>query len=66
MGNNKATAAAAAAAAAAATTLVVDDKATEKIKQRAQDWGLIINASGGKTTKQPVKKEGSDKCANKK
>ncbi len=45
----------------AATTQVVDDKATEKIKKRAQDWGLIVNAGVGKAPQQPVKKVGSKK-----
>ncbi len=27
---------------------MIDDKATEKFKKRAQDLGLIINASAGK------------------
>jgi hypothetical protein len=27
---------------------MIDDKATEKLKKRAQDLGLIVNASAGK------------------
>lgn len=41
--------------------LMVEDKAAEKLKKRAQDLGLIVNASVGKASKQAVKEETSKK-----
>jgi hypothetical protein len=41
--------------------LMVEDKAKEKIKKRAQDQGLIVNAGVSKAPQQPVKKEGTSK-----
>ena len=40
---------------------IVDDKATEKLKKRLQDWGLIVNAGSGKPTKTTGKKKGGKK-----
>ncbi len=40
---------------------MVEDEATEKLKKRARYAGLIVNASVGKSPKQPVKKEGTKK-----
>ena len=40
---------------------MVEDKATERLKKRLQDWGLIINAGAGKPAKQAGKKEGDRK-----
>ena len=40
---------------------IVDDKATEKLTKRLQDWGLIVNASAGKPTKPTGKKKGGKK-----
>lgn len=37
---------------------MVEDKATEELKKRMQDLGLIVNAGAGKDTKQPGKKKG--------
>jgi len=36
---------------------MVEDKATEKLKKRAQDLGLIVNAGLGKSTEQSGKKK---------
>ena len=41
--------------------LMVEDKAAEKLKKRAQDLGLIVNAGVSKSPKQPVKKKGDKK-----
>lgn len=40
---------------------IVDDKATEKLKQCLQDWGLIVNAGAGKPTKPSAEKKGGKK-----
>jgi hypothetical protein len=40
---------------------MVDDRATEKLKRRLQDWGLIVNAGAGKLTKPSAKKKGGKK-----
>ena len=40
---------------------MVEDKATEKLKKRAQDLGLIVNAGAGKATKPTGKKKGGRK-----
>jgi hypothetical protein len=37
---------------------MVEDKATERLKKRAQDLGLIVNAGVGKPTGQAGKKKG--------
>jgi hypothetical protein len=37
---------------------MVEDKATEELKKRAQDLGLIVNAGAGKTTKPTGEKKG--------
>jgi hypothetical protein len=37
---------------------MVEDKATERLKKRAQDLGLIVNAGVGKSTEQSGKKKG--------
>ena len=39
---------------------MVEDKATEKLKKRAQDLGLIVNAGAGKPGK-PAEKKGGGK-----
>ena len=41
--------------------MIVEDKATEKLKKRAQDLGLIVNAGTGKAAKPAGKKEDSRK-----
>ncbi len=41
--------------------LMVEDKATEKLKKRARDLGIITNAGAGKTTQSVGKKEGGEK-----
>ena len=38
---------------------MVEDKATERLKKRAQDLGLIVNAGAGKATEQSDKKKGA-------
>jgi hypothetical protein len=40
---------------------IVEDKATERLKKRLQDWGLIVNAGAGKPAKPAGKKEGGKK-----
>jgi hypothetical protein len=40
---------------------MVEDKATEKLKKRAQDLGLIVNAGLGKAAKPTGKKKGGKK-----
>ena len=40
---------------------VVEDEATERLKKRLQDWGLIVNAGAGKTDKPTGKKKGGKK-----
>lgn len=40
---------------------MVEDKATEKIKKRAQDLGLIVNAGAGKSDRQTAQKKGPKK-----
>ena len=37
---------------------MVEDNATERLKKRAQDLGLIVNAGVGKATEQADKKKG--------
>jgi hypothetical protein len=37
---------------------MVEDKATEKLKKRLQEWGLIVNAGAGKTARPVDKKSG--------
>lgn len=41
--------------------LMVEDKATEKLKKRLQDWGLIVNAGADKAANPPGKKKGDRK-----
>ena len=36
---------------------IVDDKATDRLKQHLQDWGVIVNAGASKTDKPAVKKK---------
>jgi hypothetical protein len=40
---------------------VVEDKATERLKKRLRDWGLIVNAGDGKPAKPSGKKKGGKK-----
>ncbi len=40
---------------------MVEDKATERLKDKARDLGLIVNAGAGKVTKQATKKKGDKK-----
>jgi hypothetical protein len=40
---------------------MVEDKATERLKRRLQDWGRIVNAGAGNPTKPTGKKEGGKK-----
>ena len=37
---------------------IVGDEATEKLKERLRDLGLIVNAGGGKPGKPTAKKKG--------
>jgi hypothetical protein len=43
------------------TLSMVEDKATEKLKKRMQDLGLIVNAGAGKPAKPSGKKKGGKK-----
>ena len=43
------------------TSSMVEDKATEKLKKRAQDLGLIVNAGAGKTDRPTGRKKGGKK-----
>ena len=45
---------------------MIEDKATEKLKKRLQDWGMIVNAGAGKTDSQPKPKAQPDKPKGKK
>jgi hypothetical protein len=36
---------------------MVEDEATEKLKKRAQDLGLIVNAGAGKKSTEPTGKK---------
>jgi hypothetical protein len=36
---------------------IVEDKATERLKQRLKDWGMIVNAGAGKPAKPAGKKK---------
>jgi hypothetical protein len=38
---------------------MVEDKATERLKKRLKDVGLIVNAGAGKTAKPAGKKKGA-------
>ena len=40
---------------------IVEDKATEGLKKRLQDLGLIVNAGAGKTSQPTGKKKGGKK-----
>jgi hypothetical protein len=40
---------------------VVEDRATERLKKRLRDWGLIVNAGAGKPTEPGGKKKGGEK-----
>jgi len=40
---------------------IVDDKATDKIKKRAQEWGLIVNAGVSKAPQPPTTKDATVK-----
>ena len=40
------------------SSLMVEDRATEKLKKRLKDWGLIVNAGAGKAAKPTGKKKG--------
>ena len=40
---------------------MVEPEATEKLKERARDLGLIVNAGAGKTTPPTGKKKGDKK-----
>jgi hypothetical protein len=40
---------------------MVEDKATERLKKRLQDLGLIVKAGAGKTAKPAGKKKGRKK-----
>ncbi len=46
--------------------LTVENKATEKLKRRAQDLGLITNAGADKAAKPMGKKKDGSKCASQK
>jgi len=45
----------------ALSPLMVEDKATERLKKRLQDWGLIVNAGAGQPAKTTGKKKGGKK-----
>lgn len=40
---------------------MVEDKATERLKDKARDLGLIVNAGAGKEKTPPEKKKGDKK-----
>lgn len=40
---------------------MIEDKATEKLKKRAQDLGLIVNAGADKPKPRPEKPKKTDK-----
>lgn len=40
---------------------IVEDEATERLKKRLQDLGLIVNARAGKPARPTVKKKGGEK-----
>ncbi|MBA3713374.1 MAG: hypothetical protein H0W76_13135 [Pyrinomonadaceae bacterium] len=40
---------------------MVEDKATEKLKEKARDWGLIVNAGKATKPEQDGKKRGGRK-----
>ena len=40
---------------------IVEDKATERLKKRLQDWGLIVNAGAGKPPRPAAKKKSGKK-----
>ena len=40
---------------------MVEDKAIERLKKRAQDLGLIVNAGAGRHTERAGKKSGGSK-----
>ncbi|MEJ7708447.1 MAG: hypothetical protein WKF84_00945 [Pyrinomonadaceae bacterium] len=40
---------------------MIEDKATEKLKKRAQDLGLIVNAGADKQKPKPEKKKKESK-----
>lgn len=40
---------------------MVEDKATERLKKRLKDLGLIVNTGAGKTAKPTAKKKGGKK-----
>ncbi len=40
---------------------MVEDEATERLKKRARDMGLIVNAGVGKVAKPTTQKKGSKK-----
>lgn len=43
------------------SSLMVEDGATERLKKRLRDWGLIVNAGAGKPAKPAGKKKGGKK-----
>ena len=43
------------------TSSMVEDKATERLKKRLQDLGLIVNAGASKPTKPTGKKKGGNR-----
>jgi len=40
---------------------MVEDRATERLKKRLRDWGLIVNAGAGKPAKPTGKKKSGKK-----
>ena len=40
---------------------IVDDKATQRLTKRLQDWGLIVNAGAGQPARPAGKKKGGKK-----
>ena len=40
---------------------MVEDEATERLKKRLKDWGLIVNAGAGRIAKPAGKKKGVKK-----
>jgi len=43
------------------SSAIVDDKAAESLKKRLRDWGLIVNAGGGKPARPTGEKKGGRK-----
>ena len=42
---------------------MVEDDATERLKKRLRDWGLIVNAGAGKNAKPKGNKKGREEVS---